>query len=368
MRIAYDYQIFGSQRYGGISRYFFEIANHLAGFESNMVQCLINSPVYVNEYLRNSSHELQICGVSLPPIPRVEVIYRSINRFFSPLFMNLWSPNIVHHTYYSQRSVVPASSKTVVTVYDMIHELYPQFFSPRDPTRAYKKIAVEGADHVICISENTRRDLVQLLGVPSHKTSVVHLGFSLLQAEEPNALSPRRPFLLHVGGRAGYKNFERLLIAYASRRALFDQYDLVTFGQGRLQPRERDLIKDLNIPLGRVRQLSGGDSVLSTLYKQAAMFVYPSLYEGFGIPLLEAMSFGCPVACSNTSSIPEVVGDAALQFNPSDTDAIADALVALSSSPALRAQLIELGKSRVRSFSWNKCAMQTLEIYKKLLQ
>ena len=116
------------------------------------------------------------------------------------------------------------------------------------------------------------------------------------------------------------------------------------------------------------RNMSGGDSILAALYRQAAMFVYPSLYEGFGIPPLEAMSFKCPVACSDTSSMPEVVGNAAIQFDPLDIDSIAHALVRLASGSALRAKMIGLGKSRIKNFSWGQCATQTLNVYQSLLQ
>ena len=128
------------------------------------------------------------------------------------------------------------------------------------------------------------------------------------------------------------------------------------------------MIRRLHLPLTQVRQLNGDDGVLAALYRQAAMFVYPSLYEGFGIPPLEAMSFNCPVACSNTSSVPEVVGNAAIQFDPLDIDSIANALVRLASDKALRAKLIELGKARVAKFDWEQCAKQTLDVYRALLK
>ena len=147
-----------------------------------------------------------------------------------------------------------------------------------------------------------------------------------------------------------------------------DNYDLVTFGGGAFKPQELEMIRRLHLPLTQVRQISGDDRKLAALYEQAAMFVYPSLYEGFGLPPLEAMSFNCPVACSNISSMPEVVGNAAIQFDPLDTDSIANALIILASDPALRAKLIAFGESRVAMFSWEQCAKQTLEVYRAMLK
>ena len=368
MKVAFDYQIFSSQRFGGISRYFFELANHLATSKHDKVSCLINSPIYINKYLQHSNKELKISGVNVPAIPRTGRIYREINRLLSTAGFKRWKPDIVHETYYSSKRGAPGGSKVVVTAYDMIHELYPEFFSARDRTRERKKITVDRADHVICISENTRNDLIRLLDVAPEKTTVVHLGFTLTQAEQTALPSQYRPFILYVGARGGYKNFERLLEAYAAHPALRDNYDLIAFGGGAFKLQELEMIRRLHVPLTQVRQMSGDDGVLAALYRQATMFVYPSLYEGFGIPPLEAMSFNCPVACSNTSSIPEVVGNAAIQFDPFDRGSISDAMVSLISDSALRAKLIGLGRARVAKFSWEHCAKQTLDVYRALLK
>lgn len=368
LKVAYDYQIFGAQTFGGISRYFFELANNLVGFDSELVSCLINSPVYVNDYIKHSKKELKINGVSVPAIPRTGQIYREINRLVSPILFRGWQPDIVHETYYSPKTVAPIGSKIVLTVYDMIHEMYTDILPNCDRTSEYKKIAVDRADHVICISENTQKDLVRLFDVAPEKITVVHLGFALTQASQATLPMQNRPFILYVGSRSGYKNFERLLLAYASHPELCDNYDLVAFGGGAFKPQEVEVIRRLNLSLNKVRQIGGDDGLLAALYKQAAIFAYPSLYEGFGIPPLEAMSFNCPVACSNTSSIPEIVGNAAIQFDPLDIDSIANALIGLTSDSALRDRLIKLGRARIGQFSWEQCAMKTLDVYRALLK
>lgn len=368
LKVTFDYQIFSSQRFGGVSRYFSELANHLVSCNEEKVACLINSPVYVNGYLRHSKKEVKINGVSLPVIPKTGRVYREINRLISPIAFRRWRPDIVHETYYSPKSVAPSGSKVVLTVYDMIHELYPECFSARDRTTEYKKKAVKRADHVICISENTQKDLIRLFGVAPEKTTVVHLGFALTQCGQAALPLQKRPFMLYVGSRHGYKNFERLVAAYASSPELRDNYDLIAFGGGAFRPHELEMLSRLHLSLTQVRQMSGHDGVLAALYSQAALFVYPSLYEGFGIPPLEAMNFNCPVACSNTSSIPEVVGNAAIQFDPMNTNSIANVLVSLTSDSVLRAELIELGRARVAKFSWEQCATQTLDVYRGLLQ
>jgi glycosyltransferase involved in cell wall biosynthesis len=286
----------------------------------------------------------------------------------APMLMRGWCPDILHETYYSKTSVAPLGCKTVLTVFDMIHELYPDFFAKWDPTRDEKRAAVARADHIICISENTQQDLIRLLGVPAEKTTVVHLGFALTQSQAVILPEPRKPFLLFVGSRGGYKNFNSLLEAYSSRSALKNNYDLVAFGGGGFSAKEQGLIADLGLSMAQVRQMNGDDDILAELYRQATLFVYPSLYEGFGIPPLESMSFGCPVVCSNTSSIPEVVGNAAVLFDPHQSSLIADAIETVTSDKALLTNLRQRGRARVELFSWQECAKQTLEVYRKVLQ
>jgi glycosyltransferase involved in cell wall biosynthesis len=241
-----------------------------------------------------------------------------------------------------------------------------------DPTTQWKKDAVSRADHVICISENTRRDLVEMFGVAETKVSVVYLGYDELatSGKEPEAVAAVTsscPYLLYVGTRGGYKNFEGLLRAYASSGFLRDNFSLVTFGDGPFRGEENLLIKELGLSNGQVKQIGGEDNVLGHLYKGAAAFVYPSLYEGFGIPPLEAMSIGCPVICSNTSSLPEVVGNAGEYFDPGSIESIRTALETVLQSTTRRDDLIKMGHMRSASFSWARCADETLAIYRSLI-
>ncbi len=161
-----------------------------------------------------------------------------------------------------------------------------------------------------------------------------------------------RPFLLYVGLREGYKNFHRLLAAYSRSQLLKRDFDLVCFGGGALGGEERSRARDLGVPTARLRYVSGGDEALAQLYASAAALVYPSVYEGFGIPPLEAMSVGCPVICSNSSSLPEVVGDAAELFDPLDEDQIRSAMERVVMSEGLRKDLSERGRRRCALFSW----------------
>lgn len=365
MRIAYDYQIFGWQVYGGISRYFYELAKGVSGVPGQDVSVV--SPLCVNHYLESRPPSLKVIGLHVRPLPRGGRIYRVFNSLLArPIFAAI-NPAIVHETYYARRRTAPRRAATVLTVFDMVHEKFSGQYSRFDPTSAEKAAAVARADHIICISKNTQRDLVEILSVPREKTSVVYLGSSALQVR-PDALLPQhdRPFLLYVGVRGGYKNFQLLVAAYAGSALLKRDFDLVCFGGGALSSEERSHAKELGIPEGRLRQVSGGDEAMAKLYATAAAFVYPSVYEGFGIPPLEAMSVGCPVICSNSSSLPEVVGDAAELFDPLDEEQLRSAMERVVTSQERRGELIVRGRERCAAFSWARCADETLAIYQKV--
>jgi len=253
----------------------------------------------------------------------------------------------------------------------MIDEIFSEPQSPSSVACKEKLSAVKRADHIICISESTRRDLIRLLNVPIKKTSVVHLGFSLTRDSESSSdlisnLNNTSSFILYVGNRNGHKNFRGLLHAYAQSDFLKNKYKLICFGGGRFSASEISLIQELDLKLDNVQQVSGSDAALGAYYKLAKVFVYPSLYEGFGIPPLEAMSFNCPVVCSNTSSMPEVVGDAALMFDPKDCESIKVAIERVVENEELRGDLVNRGRNRVQFFSWEKCAEETFEVYKSV--
>ena len=221
---------------------------------------------------------------------------------------------------------------------------------------------------IICISENTRKDLLEIIDVDPQKVSVVHLGYSLsIPASKKMEKIIQHPYLLYVGKRGGYKNFERLLNAYADSNRLKKDFCLVCFGGGDFISEELDYINHLGISKDRILYCSGDDTLLAKFYFHASAFVYPSLYEGFGIPLLEAMSFSCPVICSNISSIPEVAGDAAEYFDPYSVENIMDAIENVVYSDHKRNHLIPLGLKRIEEFSWEKCAIKTKSIYSSLL-
>lgn len=369
MNIVYDFQIFSRQQYGGISRYFCELAKTLSINSKHQVE--IFSPIHFNEYLPNLT-KVRHRGIKIKRIPiiggpfTISKINTGLAYFALKLRKNL---DILHETYYSQSDYSPTSAKRVITIHDMAHEFFSNTYLKGSDAPYLKALAVQRADHVICVSKNTQRDVINILSVPEEKTSVIHLGHSLSGLKNiSNPILTKKPYILYIGERRGYKNFNKLLLAFGCTKILKENFSLVCFGGGPFSANEQKTIFSLSLSNDDIFQLSGRDLLLSEVYSHARVFVYPSLYEGFGIPLLEAMSFGCPVACSNRSSFPEIVDDSAEFFNPDDQEEISAAIQNIIFNTDRANFLIAKGYERIRHFSWEKCAKQTLKIYENLLQ
>ncbi len=366
MKIAYDYQVFSQQVYGGISRYFVEISKRITNLEGkNNINIL--SPLYINKYLFESEKLLNVKGIKVPYIQKTSRIIKFINKFLSFKQLKKINPDILHETYYSNKSIYTGKGKIILTVYDMIHELFPTYFSKFDQTSKLKKIAVDRADQIICISENTREDLIRLLGVKREKTSVIYLGFNLNYNSSLNLNDSKDKFILYVGSRVGYKNFKNLAIAFAKNKEIKNRFKLIAFGGGAFSAKEKTFFKEIGLSQKNILQVSGDDQKLVNYYTKSSLFVYPSLYEGFGIPPLEAMSLKCPVACSDSSSISEIVSDAGLYFDPYSVDSISKTIESVLQNDILRKDLIIKGEKRIKDFSWDKCSLETYNLYKKII-
>ena len=361
MRVAFDHQAFSGQAYGGVSRYFCELAEALCRLPA--MDVTVVCPVFVNRYLRDV-RRVPVQGVYVPRPPNSTRLLRALNAPLVRLVMRRIRPDVVHETYFARSSTAPAKSRIVVTVYDMIHERYPDQFPDSRVVTEAKRAAVERADHVMCISECTRRDLVDLFEVDASKVSVTYLASSI--GRTANTDSEKRveqPYILFVGSRPGYKNFNNFMEAYASSGFLRKEFSVVCFGGGAFSREEERRMEELKLDRSRIRQLGGSDAVLWRLYHDAAVFVCPSLYEGFGLPVLEAMESGCPVVSSSGGSLPEIAGDAAAYFDAGDRSSIAAVLEKVLQD---RERLTEMGaasRRRAVRFSWLGCAKETRDIY-----
>lgn len=362
MKIAYDNQIFNLQKYGGISRYIVNLAKSVS---KNKNEVRVFAGIHQNGYV-NKKLPIEVLGNKVSYPSRGQGKITSLNNIFMNKAIDRWSPDIVHKTYYFNEKKF--DSPSVLTVHDMIHEIYSEQFSANDKTIRLKREAVEQADHIISVSHSTKRDLINLFDVNESKITVIHHGVSKEATHfdlGKDYKSTLPPFMLYIGRREGYKNFRKLLEGYALTRAS-NEYNIIVFGGGKFTKEEQKLITKLGITR-KVAQMSGDDSLLRELYSSAIAFIYPSLYEGFGMPILEAMANNCPVICSNTSSLPEVGGNAVIYFDPNEISSICETIDIIVSDDERRRKLVKLGKERLNSFSWDKCSIETIKVYKKII-
>lgn len=368
MKILFDHQIFTNQIYGGISRYFYELTNNFS--QNQNIKFEISLKYSNNHYLKNvnfSNHKTFLKDINFKG---KSFIIKSINELHSKILLITHDFDIFHPTYYNPYFLKYLDKKPfVVTVFDMIHEIYPELFSNKNKITERKKILTKKADKILTISENTKKDLIEIFDVPENKVKVTYLANSLLSSncltidKLTEKYDINKPYLLYVGSRNSYKNFWMLLDIYSNHFS--EKFDLICFGGKEFNKVELEKIASIKTS-HKVIQLIGSDNLLASLYKHAFCFVYPSFYEGFGIPPLEAMSMGCPVIASEASSISEVVGNAAILFDPHSMDALIGAIESLHDE-SRRNKLIRLGFEQEKKFNWNKTANKTLEIYKSII-
>jgi glycosyltransferase involved in cell wall biosynthesis len=368
MRILYDGQIYGWQAAGGINRYF---ANVIGRLPRDYKPALLVGEARAVNFPAHPNLKVYEYGGRLPRVERFS--YRlglHSARLRDRLLTELLARrrfDVFHPTYYTLltgRRVGSYRAPTVLTVWDMIDELFPEEMDPTGEHAEWKRSAVLAAQRVICISENTKRDLLERYPVPEERVVVTHLASeidaSLAHGPEP---VPARPYFLYVGSRSSYKNFGGLLRAFARAVASRPGLALCVVGPPFTAEEEKQLA-ELKLA-DRVEHYGhAGDAHLAKLYRCSLALVYPSLYEGFGIPPLEAMACGTVAVVADTSSLPEVVGDAGLLFDPRRDDELIHTLLLLADDDGARAELIRKGEMRAREFGWDKTVARTLEVYR----
>jgi glycosyltransferase involved in cell wall biosynthesis len=381
MKLLYDYRIFSLQYYGGISRYFYELVKEILELKKQEIEILLFEGLYVNKFdFKEIKSDLKnYYGFRHPYIYKTKHFFIFLNEILFKIYLlrnkkSFKDSEVIYHpTYYSPKiRKIAENSKIIITVFDMIAEKFPEYFPNSRKVLHDKKESIESADSIICISESTKNDLLNFYNIDEKKIHVVYLASGLsnnysqcAEVLKQNKIhDDKRDFILYVGERYEYKNFIFLLKTYFEEKLYID-FDLVCFGGKTFNNYEQKYI-DNNKLNKNVKFISGNDSDLINLYKNARCLVYPSKYEGFGIPIIEAMSLCCPVIASNSSSIPEVTGNAALLFNPLDRNDLLNNLSSILYDNRLRQKLIIEGMQQSKKFSWKKTAIETLDIYKNL--
>jgi len=302
-------------------------------------------------------------------------------KFVSTFWMQFNVPPLAHKLsfdlFWASRHhlplLLPKEIKTVVTVHDVVNRSYPETMALPNllVERLLMKLSLNRSEEIIADSRSTAADIREQFGISAGKLHTIHLGTPLFlervkRDQGQGGTVPRRYFLF-VGTLDPRKNFERLFKAFEMLKPLRRGLHLVIVGgEGWKNKKFRKMVQ--MHPLKTQIHMTGylPRDQLASYYENAICLMFPSLYEGFGLPILEAMSCGAPVITSDTSSMPEVAGDAALLVNPYDIPSIADAMKRLMSDKALREHLIRSGLKRVKHFSWKRCAEETLRIFNRV--
>ena len=345
----------------GTERYSFELIRHLVALDQkNRYRLYFDRPPFCELRIAN-------CELRVMPFPRLwthaRLSWEMMHRPPDVLFVPAHVLPLVH------------PPRSVVTIHDLGYLYFPRAHRLLD--RLYLDLSTRfnarAAAHIIADSQATKRDLVERYGVEPSKISVIYPGYDeeafqpLRDREAIEAVKTRYgiagDYILFVGTIQPRKNLVRLMEAFSLLKRQAADLQLVIAGKkGWLYEAIFRRVRELGLE-GRV-VFTGyvAEEDLPALFSGARLFVFPSLYEGFGLPVLEAMACGTPVVCSNASSLPEVAGDAALLFDPLDVEGMAAAMERILSDKRLRAELIERGLKRARGFSWEKCARQTLAV------
>lgn len=360
MKVLYDYEIFVIQKYGGASRYFYELISRLSDKED--LDIIMYMGAYINKYelVKFRDRFLTFRGRRVRHIPKSKMLSVFLQKPFFEKFRKRTDYDIFHRTFFTGYSK-EKKGKMVTTIHDFTPEKYPASFSRMNNTIEAKKKIIKEADGIICISENTKKDMLDLYKVSEDKIKVIYHGNSLrIDADEKPVI--QEPYLLYVGDRRTYKNFSLLLETYRNSSRINNNFKLLCFGGGKFSKPEAEYLVKHNLT-DKVIQTEGSDAMLASAYKNAAVFIYPSLYEGFGIPLLEAMHLGCPIVASDASCFPEIAGDAALFFESTSSDDLLSKIESAVGKSETRDKLIKAGYVREKFFSWEKCADDSLNFY-----
>lgn len=369
--------------HGGVSRYFAEMIQRLPDSIDWKLAMKSTCNVYlqegpfnlpphkqtVHDFIRQTLHGHSFCGVSY--------VYKWLARLMPHRFpsgelanertfaqaMGRGDFDILHLTHpHPVKNIwryVVGRKQIVVTVHDLIPEI---IYGDRI-VRNFRKQLLNDASHIIAVSKNTKKDIVRLYGTPEEKISVIYHGHLPEDVSKVEPYESEVPYLLYVGKRGGYKRFAFLIKAIAP---ILKTGRLSLFCTGtEFNAEEITMINKLGVA-GHIKQRFVSDREMMSLFAGAVAFVYPSIYEGFGIPILDAFSVNCPVILSRSSCFPEVAGDAALYFDPDDETALRRHIEDLQSNGSLRRQMIVRGAERLSGFSWEKCAKATANVYMQL--
>ena len=369
MKILYDHQAFSLQRAGGITRYFLELAGRLsrqAAVEPVALLGFSESCTSIRSALEPGTRAVLWSGPVFPPGLKAYAINEVL---LNAVALASGKFDIYHNTLYRFMPFVRAQRR-VATHHDCIQEKFPELFHDRERIFRAKRRMFQQADLIFCVSESSRADLEEFYGVGQDKTKVVYNGVSQLKRTPKGKRELGEimdgEFILYVGRRDSYKNFAGLVKAMQVS-GVHRTHKLLCIGGGKLVAQEKQLIAEAGL-LEVVKFVPHASfDLLAESYASASLFVYPSLYEGFGLPPLEAMQMKCPTLVARSAATSEVCRDGAFFFDPYRIDEFSEMLRFSIFDARARAAIVDRGSDVVRRYSWDQTAAEVLTGYRALL-
>jgi glycosyltransferase involved in cell wall biosynthesis len=350
--------MFSGQKFGGISRYFYELMMHSNGLFVYEVSGVFSENEYIKPLQIYRKFPVKYCFKGR------QRIINYLNKMNSLQKIKNGNYDVLHPTYYDPYPLKLKKNKDIpliIDVHDMIFEKFPQYFKTLERIKKNKGLYFSRAHKIIATSQKTKEDLLSIYPhIHENKVIVIYRG-KVFPVQEYK--QKKEGYVLYTGQRNGYKNFDVFVKAVAPLLIRYDLQLICTgqpFNRFELMLLEKEKISNKTICTFVC------DKELPELYTNALVFVFPSLYEGFGLPILEAFAAGCPAILSNTSCFPEIAGDAALYFNPYSIEDMRFAIEKVITSPSLQCELINRSKEQIKKYSWKKCAEKTAMIYREL--
>ena len=356
----------------GVGNYVYNLINELAKINEKNIYLINYKKIKLFSELNNI--------IIKNPFKKLPKKY---SYYFWHLYLNYYlkmenlNLDIIHSPENVSLFIKLKNQKKIVTVYDTIAFYFPKM-SDLITRYRYKMLfpkTLKSADIIISISHHTKEDIIKYLKIPEDKIKVIHLAanenYKPVNEKEIEKIKQKYnlndPFILYVGGLAPNKNVEKIIKAYYKLKKQGTTHKLIITGVKRYKYKSIfETIDKLNLQKDVIFTGYVPDEDLPALYNAADLFVYPSLYEGFGLPPLEAMACGAPVITSNTSSLSEVVGDAGIIVNPYDVDELTNKIYEVLTNEGLREELSKKGLERAKLFSWRKCAEEHLKVYEQV--
>lgn len=382
MKVLFDYQAFQMQKFGGVSNCFCKLLSNFNNditfnigivqsdnihlWQSNLCPNLekINIDIhkFIAKYKFKGKGLFYIWRNKLLPINTAE----NLNRRRSIELLKKGDFDIFHPTFFDDYFLKYLNGRPfVLTIHDMMPELFPEYYSKNDFQILAKRKLSKQAAAIIAVSENTKNDIVKILGISPEKIHVIYHGGPKIESLKGDSIY-EFPYFLYVGQRNTYKNFSQLLIDFSKFISFHKEIKLVCTGP-QFNAKEKGLISTYKLK-NNVIHTEASDEQLKKLYANAIAFIYPSLYEGFGMPILEAFAYGCPVLLNNKSCFPEIAGDAAIYFdsdsNNSNIYETLETFYHLSDSEI--EELRNKGYKQLSLYSWEKSALKLQELYESI--